>query len=228
MQPITGLHIGSLIDPRLFDVRLYHEDWHGPLNPANCNGYDLVFLTGLQVDFDRMRQLAYFFRKSGAVVVAGGSICTTFPKFATQFFDVVCVGGVDSVPTVVSDFLRGSLKPIYESPAIRISSYAVDYSLLAKSGIDPAVHLMEASRGCSFRCGFCVIPGEIDGHATYGLDHISKSIDSAIATSPRFSFRRRYPILMFLDNNFSDDRAHMLRVCALMRSHPKSGAGLRS
>src|SRR5215468_8149367 len=60
MQPITGLHIGSLIDQTLFDVRLHHEDWHGPLDPTACTGYSLVFLTGLQVDFDRMRQLAFF------------------------------------------------------------------------------------------------------------------------------------------------------------------------
>ena len=103
MQPITGLHIGSLIDTRRFDVRLYHEDWHGPFEPANCGGYDLVFLTGLQPDFDRMRQLSYFFRAAGATVVAGGSICTSFPEFATLFFDAVCAGGVDSVPDVVEE-----------------------------------------------------------------------------------------------------------------------------
>ena len=107
MQPISGLHVGSLIDPRHFDVRLHHEDWHGPLDPARCEGYDLVFLSGLQPDFDRMRQLSYFFRRSGATVVAGGSICTSFPEFATRFFDVVCAGGVDSVREVVADYLRG-------------------------------------------------------------------------------------------------------------------------
>src|SRR6185437_1665705 len=74
MQPISGLHVASLIDPARFDVRLYHEDWHGPFDPSNCAGHHLVFLTGLQPDFDRMRQLAYFFRRSGATVVAGGSI----------------------------------------------------------------------------------------------------------------------------------------------------------
>src|ERR1700680_2559612 len=89
MQPIAGLHIGSLIDQKMFDVCLHHEDWHGPLDPAACAGYSLVFLTGLQVDFDRMRQLAFFFRRSGAAVVAGGSICTSFPEFAAQFFDAV-------------------------------------------------------------------------------------------------------------------------------------------
>ncbi len=221
MQPITGLHIGSQIDQRRFDVRLYHEDWHGPFDPADCVGYDLVFLTGLQVDFDRMRQLAFFFRRSGAAVVAGGSICSLFPEFATQFFDAVCVGGVDSVPAVVADFLNGSLKPIYRSSPTQISTYALDYGLLPRSAINPMFHLMEASRGCSFKCAFCVMPSEIGGHATYDLAMLSACIDNAIATSPRLSFRRWYPIMILLDNNFSDDRAHMLAVCALMRSHRK-------
>ena len=221
MQPVSGLHVGSLIDQAIFDVRLHHEDWHGPLEPATCRGYDLVFLSGLQVDFDRMRQLSFYFRRSGAVVVAGGSICTSFPEFAAQFFDVICAGGVDSVPAVVGDFLSGSLKSIYRSPIARISSYAVDYSLLAKSRINPSVHLVEASRGCSFKCSFCVIPSEVGGHASYDFDRFAAAVESAISTSPRLSFRRLYPIILLLDNNFSDDRAYMLRVCEFFKSHPR-------
>src|SRR6478672_4428947 len=221
MQPISGLHVGSLVDQTLFDVRLHHEDWHGPLDPANCKGYDLVFLSGLQVDFDRMRQLSFYFRRGGAVVVAGGSICTSFPDFASQFFDVVCAGGVDSVPAVVADFLNGSLKAIYRSPITRISPYAIDYSLLTKSRINPSVHLIEASRGCSFKCSFCVIPSEVGAHAIYDFDQLAATIDNAISTSPPLSFRRLYPILMLLDNNFSDNRAHMLRVCEFLKSHPR-------
>jgi hypothetical protein len=221
MQPIAGLHVGSLIDKDLFDVRLHHEDWHGPLEPAACSGYSLVFLTGLQVDFDRMRQLSFFFRRSGATVVAGGSICTSFPEFATQFFDVVCVGGVDSVPAVITDFMNGSLRTIYRSDADRISTYAVDYSLLTKSNINPTVHLIETSRGCRYKCAFCVIPAEMGAHATYEFDAIAAAIDCAVSTSPRHSFRRWYPIFMLLDNNFSDNRAHLLRFCELARSHKK-------
>ena len=221
MQPIAGLHVGSLIDPRHFEVRLHHEDWHGPFDPARCAGYDLVFLSGLQPDFDRMRQLSYFFRRSGATVVAGGSICTSFPEFATRFFDVVCAGGVDSVKDVVADYLGGSLKRIYRSPIDRISPYALDYGLLARSRISPLLHLMEASRGCSFKCRFCVIPAEVGGHARYGLDTLAAAIDNAIATSPRLSFRRWYPMINFLDNNFSDDRGHMLAVAELLGAHRK-------
>jgi radical SAM superfamily enzyme YgiQ (UPF0313 family) len=221
MQPIAGLHVASLIDQTVFDVRVHHEDWHGPLEVVDCRGYDLVFLSGLQVDFDRLRQLSFYFRRSGAVVVAGGSICTTFPEFASQFFDAVCAGGVDSVPAVVADFLTGSLKPIYRSPIASISSYTLDYGLFTRSGISPVVHLIEATRGCSFKCSFCVIPSEVGTHASYNFDQLTKTIDNAISTSPRLSFRRLYPIFMLLDNNFSDDRVHMLRVCAYLNSNPR-------
>ena len=221
MQPIAGLHVASLVDPTRFDVRLYHEDWHGPFDTARCAGYELVFLSGLQPDFDRMRQLAYFFRRAGATVVAGGSICTSFPEFAARFFDVVCAGGVDSVREVVADYLRGSLRRIYRSPTERISPYAIDHRLLAKSGISPLFHLMETSRGCSFKCRFCVIPAEIGAHARYDLAGIAAAIDDAIAASPRTSARRWYPMFNLLDNNFSDDREHMLAVARLFGAHPK-------
>jgi len=221
MQPISGLHVGSLIDQRYFDVRLHHEDWHGPYDPARCAGYDLVFLSGLQPDFDRMRQLSYFFRRAGATVVAGGSICTSFPEFASQFFDVVCAGGVDSVSQVVADFLQGSVRPIYRSPVDRISAYSIDHSLLARSGINPFLHLMETSRGCRFKCTFCVIPAEVGAHARYDLTTLAAGIDDAISSSPVFSFRRWYPMFNLLDNNFSDDRAHMLAVAEMMGAHPK-------
>ena len=221
MQPVTGLHIASLINPDRFDVALHHEDWHGPYDTRSQRRYDLVFLTGLQADFDRMRQLSFHFRRLGATVVAGGSICTLFPEFAAKFFDVVCVGGVDSVPTIVADFLNFRLQPIYRSPSELISNYRVDYRLFARNGIKPRSHLLEASRGCSFRCSFCVIPAEKARHANYRLPAVAAAIDGALATAPWWSLRRWYPTYLFLDNNFADDRAHMLAVCELMQRHPK-------
>lgn len=218
MQPISGLHIASCIDQQHFDVRLHHEDWHGPFDTSTPVPFDLVFLTGLQVDFDRMRQLAFFFRRSGATVIAGGSICTSFPEFATRFFDAVCVGGVESVVDATTDFLHGDLKKIYRSPISQIRSYQLDYSHFARSGISPTMHLLEASRGCSFKCSFCTMPSEVGGHAPYSLSALAGAIESALAAAPLFSFRRWYPVILFLDNNFADDRNHLLAVCELMRS----------
>ena len=221
MQPLSGLHIASQIDETLFTVRLHHEDWHGPFDVASGVAADLVFLTGLQPDFDRMRQLSFHFRRRGAVVAAGGSICTLFPEFATQFFDVVCQGGVETVPNVVRDFVGGTLRAIYVSPSRSHQPCVADYRHFRRSGINPIVHLLEASRGCSFRCSFCTIPAEGRAHAPYRLELVAQSLASALSSSPTFSFRRIYPIILFLDNNFSDDRGHMLAVCELLRSHKK-------
>ncbi|MGA7545968.1 MAG: radical SAM protein [Methyloceanibacter sp.] len=221
LQPITGLHIASLIDQHYFDVRLYHEDWHGPYDTRCAKPYELVVLTGLQADFDRMRQLSYHFRRLGAVVIAGGSICTLFPEFAAGFFDSVCAGGVDSIPEVVADYLCGTVKPIYRSPQTRITNYAVDYSLFPRNGINPQLHLVESSRGCNFRCSFCAIPAEGARHSSYSQSHVSAAIDSAIASSPLFSLRRWYPMIFFVDNNFSDDRERMLEIADLVSTHSK-------
>ena len=218
MQTLSGLHVASLIDPENYDVRLHHEDWHGPFDTTDCSGYEIVFLTGLQVDFDRMRQLAFHFRRAGALTVAGGSICINFPEFAAQFFDVVCAGGVELAAKASRDFLHGKPASIYRSPVASLGDYAVDYRHFARNGLNPSMHLMESSRGCTFKCSFCTMPGEVGRHAAFGLAHISAALDSALASTPRFSFRRWYPMVLFLDNNFSDNREHMLAVSELLRA----------
>lgn len=222
MQPLSGLHIASLIDRSRCEVALYHEDWHGPYDTSRSDRYDLVFLTGLQADFDRMRQLSFHFRRHGSTVIAGGSICTLFPEFASQFFDVVCAGGVDAVASVVADVTSGAaLKPVYRSPADRITDYQPDYALFAESGIHLPAHVIEASRGCSFRCAFCVLPAEGAKHAQYDLETLRRTIDNAIETSPRFSFRRLHPMIFFYDNNFADNRRKMLEVADMLHGYKR-------
>jgi len=222
LQPISGLHIASLIDKHHFEVRLHHEDWHGPFDTRrSMEAHDLVFLTGLQADFDRMRQLSYYFRRGGAVVVAGGSICSLFPEFSARFFDAVCAGGVDSVPDVVTDFLAGSVARIYRSPQSRVTDYHVDYSLFARNGINPPLHLIEASRGCNFRCSFCVVPAEGVEHTSYQLSIVKAAVDDAIASSPLYSLRRWYPMIFFVDNNFGSDRRRMLKIADMLCANKK-------
>jgi len=221
LQPINGLHIGSLIDQSRYRLKLHNEDLHGPYDTSISSDYRLVFLTGLQADLDRMRQLSFHFHRQGALVIAGGSICTLFPEFATRFFDVVCAGGVENVIDFMKDYEVGNHKNIYRSPQTRIRPYKLDYSLLTRNNIRSSVHLIEASRGCSYQCKFCVLPAEGAHHAPYDFDHILESIDNSINTSPRFSLRRNYPIIWFVDNNFTNNPEHLERLCNYLRGERK-------
>src|SRR6516225_12094042 len=217
LQSMAGLHIASLLDRSKYRLRLYHEMWHGPYPTAAIkpNEFAIVFLTGLQMDFDRMRQLSYFFQRAGAVVVAGGSICTLFPEFAARFFSVVCNGGVECVVDVMRDYECGSLKPLYRSPQNKIRRYEVDYR---ENGITVPVHFVEASRGCNFKCDFCSVPAEKATHAVYEISDIAANINNSIESSPWLSIRRLYPFVSFIDNNLSNNLGHLREVCRILKA----------
>jgi len=218
---MAGLHVASTIDTQKYDIKLYHESYHGPYDITRPDDADLVFLTGLQKDFDRMRQLSYIFQKRGAFVVGGGNICTLFPEFATEFFNVVSARGVECTVEILRDFEAGKLKRIYRSPQIQVSNYTVKYELLADNGIHPAGHFVEASRGCNFKCDFCVIPAEGANHATYRIDTVVRSIERAISTSPKLSIRRLFSNIFFIDNNFSNNLPYMAELCSYLKQSPK-------
>ena len=217
LQTMAGLHVASMLDCEKYEVKLYHESYHGPYNQTDIDRADIVFLTGLQKDFDRMRQLSYLFQRQGAIVVAGGNICTLFPEFAAEFFNVVCVGGVECAKSVMRDFEAGSLKTIYRSPQTEVSNYAVNYSLLRENGIHCPVHFVEASRGCNFKCDFCVIPAEGANHATYRVETVATSIEKAIESTVWSSVQRLFPCIFFIDNNFSNNLSYMYELCAYLR-----------
>lgn len=218
---MAALHIASQLDPGRYAVDIHHEDWHGPYDTSRDRAYRLVFLTGLMADFDRMRQLSYHFRRSGAVVVAGGNFVTLFPDFAAGFFDAVCVGGVESVRAVARDFDAGALARTYRADQTRRADHTVDYALLRQSGIGLPVHLVESSRGCSFRCRFCVLPAEGSRHAPYEIGAVTAAIDNSIASAPWWSVARRYPTVWFIDNNFADSRDHVEAMCEILGRHPR-------
>ncbi len=219
LQPMVGMHVAPLIDRSRYDVSLYLDMWHGPFDTGTIEPgrFDLVLLTGLLMDFDRMRQLSWHFRRAGAKVVAGGSFCTLFPDFAVQFFDAISTGGVEGVIEVMRAYEDGTLGGIYRSPPGQIRSYTVDHRIFPEHGIHLPVHYIEASRGCNFRCDFCSIPAEGARHATYLGSDVARNIDDSIRSSARFSIRRLYPMIWFIDNNFSNNLPHLREVCRILR-----------
>ncbi len=221
LQPMSTLHVAAFIDRGKYDIRLHHEMYQGEFRLADAGQYDVVFLTGLQKDFDRMRQLSYHFRQAGAVTIAGGNVCSLFPEFAARFFDAVCSGGVDATAAVLRDLERNELQRIYRHPPEEISAYRVDHRLLVDSGIRGQVHFIESSRGCNFRCDFCVVAAEQARHAAYDVDTVMQAIRDSIESAPPLSLQRRYPVVWFLDNNFAGNLRHLRAMCAALKAEPR-------
>jgi len=221
LQPMIGLHIASQIDRQEYNITLYNELSAGKFNVSAKEHYDLVFLSGLQKDFDRMRQLSYFFRKKGSVVIAGGSICTLYPDFAMNFFDVVCSGGVESVSRIMADYKKGKLKKHYHSIQHEINEARLDHSLLKRCGISTYAHLIEASRGCNYTCGFCTMPAEKARHAPYSYERITADIKNSLDNTSFFSLKKFYPMVFFIDNHFSLNRKTATELCHFIKKEKK-------
>lgn len=219
---MVGLHLASLIDRKKYNVILYHEMWHGQFDTSrSLEKFDVVILSGLQKDIDRMRQLSYYFRKAGVLVIAGGSFCTLYPEFSTSFFDVICAGGVEGINYALRDFENNCLQKIYHSPQYNIENYNLDYGILRKNGINLPLHSIEASRGCIYNCDFCALPAENTKYAKYGIDSVRANFQNSIKNSRPFSFQNIYPLLSFIDNNISVDKHYLKSICDYIRKEKR-------
>jgi hypothetical protein len=113
LQPMIGVHVASLLDRERYQVKLHNEMWHGayPTDAIAPGDYALVFLSGLQVDFDRMRQLSYFFRRAGTTVVAGGQHLHAVPRSsppASSTRSAPAASSASSTSCAISRLVRSS------------------------------------------------------------------------------------------------------------------------
>lgn len=221
MQPMAGVYVAALLDKEHFDVKLYHEIYHGPYNIHSEEKYDLVYLSGLQKEFDRMKQLSYVFKSQGSVVIAGGSICTLYPEYCAEYFDAVCVGGVEGAGMAADDFRKGQLKQIYTNPSKDSTSLKLDYDLLRRSGISTEVHLVEASRGCNYKCSFCTIPAENVRHSVYSIETTMHNIRNAMNNVGWRDLKYWYPFVYFIDNHFTINKRHVRELCKHLKAEKR-------
>ena len=221
LQPMAGMYVASLLDSKYFDIQLYHEISSGPYNIHGDENFELVFLSGLQKEFDRMKQLSYIFKSRGSTVVAGGSICTLYPEYCSEFFDAVCSGGVEGAGQAATDYRKGDLQKIYQSPSSKTTSLKLNYELLRQAGISTEVHLVEASRGCNYKCNFCSIPAENVRHSVYDLDTTMHNIRNAIRNVGPLNAKFWYPFVYFIDNHFTINKRHVRQLCALLKAEKR-------
>jgi radical SAM superfamily enzyme YgiQ (UPF0313 family) len=194
---LTMPYLAALV-PDDAEISIYDE-MIAPVIPED-SGADLVGITFVTPFAHRAYELAGRYRQTGKSVVFGGPHASLVPEEAIRHADAVVVGEAeDTWPLVIEDFKKKRLRSLYRSSAPKLSSlpFARRDLLSRKSYIVPDV--VQASRGCPFRCDFCTL-GAIygHGHRTRPIDDILREIgtfpgdtfvfwDDNIVGTPAFS-----------------------------------------
>jgi len=121
-------------------------------------GYDLVGMTFVTAFAPHAYAVADRFREKSVPVVLGGPHATVRPREASQHADAVVVGEAEKTwGSLIADFRRGEMKPLYQAPEL------IDMREFPRPRLDVVPpgftvrNVTLASKGCPNRCRFCFV-----------------------------------------------------------------------
>ncbi len=197
MEPLAIAQLAALtpedIEVELLDDRLEDIEYDRPT--------DLVAISVETYTARRAYQIAHHFRRRGKTVVMGGFHATLCPDEVAQHADSVVIGEAEGVwQKVLDDFRAGSLKKRYKK-AIRLSDYDIIPRRSIYRGKDYLpITLLEAGRGCKFRCDFCAI------HQVFERRHGKRKISTVIRDIRSLKDKKR--LLFFVDDNICSNKRY--------------------
>lgn len=179
LQPILELYFATVIDSRFSEsevkVQLVNLKGISPdqqiYHVPRCDLY--LHWIARSGDYNRIQKLTEQLRfcYPGAKHVAGGIHVEIFPQESAKDFDAIVIGpGEESFISIVDDCRRDSLKKTYQSnyKDIHYADYPfmrrhylpetaiINNLLFEKYGVNIRSTCVLFSRGCTFRCKFCV------------------------------------------------------------------------
>ncbi len=156
-MPVACLPLLAALTPPGHSVTLVDENLE-EIDFDRCARADIVGLTGMVVQRDRMRQILLELKRRGAFVVVGGAWATVKEDDFDGLANVVFVGEAEETwPRFLDEWGRGEHSGRYEQ-AERSDMAAVPtprFDLLRMS--DYLFGNVQFSRGCPFQCEFCDI-----------------------------------------------------------------------
>ncbi|MBK9127732.1 MAG: DUF4070 domain-containing protein [Phycisphaerales bacterium] len=154
--PPLGLLTVAAMLPREWSIRLVDLNVTR-LTDAAIDWADVVFLSGMLVQFESASRVIARCAARGRRLIAGGPLFTTGHQRFPELAHVVLGEAEDVMPQVVADLRAGSLQPCYESrqrPDVRQTPIP-RWDLLDLRHY--ATMPIQFSRGCPFNCEFCDI-----------------------------------------------------------------------
>jgi radical SAM superfamily enzyme YgiQ (UPF0313 family) len=194
MEPLAPATLAGLT-PRDRDIEIrFYDDRTEPIPFDDAT--DLVALSVETYTAKRSYQIASEFRRRGVPVVMGGFHPTLVPLEASEYAESIVVGEAEGVwSAVIEDFGNGRLRRVYRQPRRpSLSGLRVDRSIFAGKRYLP-VGLVEAGRGCHFRCEFCAI------QSYFGSTQTRRPVEEILDEVRRV----RKPLIFFVDDNITSN-----------------------
>lgn len=154
MEPLAPAVLAGLSPPGVevsfYDDRMERVPFDEPT--------DLVALSVETYTARRSYQIASEYRRRGVPVVMGGFHPTLVPDEAARYAEAIVVGEAEGTwARVLEDFAAGRPRRVYASGSRpSLAGLRLDRSIFAGKRYLP-IGLVEAGRGCHFKCEFCAI-----------------------------------------------------------------------
>ena len=157
-SPLTLTTLAALIPPEL-DAHIEIYDETVEALPREIDA-DLIGMTVITGTSPRVYRWADYYRSQGIPVVLGGVHASLLPQEAKSHADAVVVGYAEKTwPQLLRDFKAGCLKPFYYVDGnFTLNGRPIPRRELLKKECYITTNVVEATRGCSHSCNFCVTP----------------------------------------------------------------------
>jgi radical SAM superfamily enzyme YgiQ (UPF0313 family) len=196
MEPLPPATIAGLtpsdVDIRFYDDRMEKIPFDEPT--------DLVAISVETYTARRSYQIASEYRSRGVPVVMGGFHASLCPDEVSQYAEAVVVGEAEDIwPRLVDDFRHGCLEPVYRAeqrPSLR--GVRPDRRIFRGKRYLP-IGLVEAGRGCHFRCEFCAV------QSMFANTQTRRPLDEVLAEVA--SIRDSKKLFFFVDDNITSNMA---------------------
>jgi radical SAM superfamily enzyme YgiQ (UPF0313 family) len=156
-MPVLALPVLAGLTPSEHDVVILDENIE-PIDFDALEQFDIVGLTGMTVQRDRMREILEELRARGIFTVVGGPWISVAEDWFEGLVDVIFVGEAESTwPRFLADWTAGAHAPRYEqTEQTDMTQVPLPRYDLVKFQ-EYAMGCIQTSRGCPYQCEFCDI-----------------------------------------------------------------------
>jgi radical SAM superfamily enzyme YgiQ (UPF0313 family) len=216
MTPTSALTLLAALTPEEHTLHLIDEAVE-PIDDQAILSADIVGLTGMIVQRERMLEIAQHIKRLGKFLVIGGPWVTVQEDYFQGLADVIFIGEADQTwPQFLTDWAGGTHRPRYEQETrTDMTTLPPPRNDLLKLNryLQGSVQM---SRGCPFMCEFC------DIIVTFGRKPRVKTPDQVIAELEDWRLAGMGAVFLVDDNIIGNRKALvpiLKRIAEWQRKH---------